>query len=178
MRKTLVLTGIVLAAFSLPAFAAAPKFTGTCPMGITVKSNGSGTVRINGKKASVKTINANAWDASANGVTINIARDSSGLMLSYTGKHGANGICEVTSSAASSGGSSAAAGTPSEDEQACLAATSRETNNGDVTLLGTETSEANNTVYVGVGPQRAKWKCLVKNGKVAEVQSMTDEGAN
>lgn len=178
MHKTLAAAGIALAAFTLPALAAAPKFTGTCPMGIEVKSNGSGTVKINGKKAKVKTINSNAWDATANGVTINIARDAGGLMLVYTGKHGANGICQVTSASSSSGGSSAAGGTPSEDEQACLAATSRETNNGDVTVLSTETSEANNTVYVGVGPQRAKWKCLVKNGKVAEVESMTDEGAN
>lgn len=64
------------------------------------------------------------------------------------------------------------AGTPSKDEQACLAATSRETNNGDVMVLCADTSEANNTVYVGVGEKRAKWRCLVKNGKVAEVESM------
>ena len=28
----------------------------------------------------------------------------------------------------------------------------------------------------GVGPQRAKWRCLVSKGQVAEVMSMTDEG--
>ncbi len=173
MKRTILAAGVMLAAMSLPALASPPKFTGTCPMGITVKSNGSGTVKINGKKASVKTINSNAWDAKGNGVTINIAQDASGLMLAYTGKGGANGICEVTSASTGGAASSApAAGTPSEDEQACLAATSRETNNGDVMLLSTETSEANNTVYIGVGPQRARWKCLVKNGKVAEVESM------
>jgi hypothetical protein len=166
---------VSLIMISAPAIAAAPKFTGSCPTGITVKSNGSGTIRINGKKASVKTLNSNAWEARANGVTIDIARDAGGLILSYTAKGGANGICQVTSAAASAG-SAPSSGTPSKDEQACLAATSRQTNNGDVTVLSTETSEANNTVYVGVGPQRAKWKCLVKNGKVAEVQSMTDEG--
>jgi hypothetical protein len=51
------------------------------------------------------------------------------------------------------------------------------TNNGDVVLLtGTETSEANNAVYIGVGPNRARWRCLVKNGRVVEVMSLTDEG--
>ena len=48
----------------------------------------------------------------------------------------------------------------------------------DVVLLNTETSEANNTVIIGVGEQKAKWQCLVKNGKVAEVMSLTNEGAN
>jgi hypothetical protein len=66
---------------------------------------------------------------------------------------------------------------PSKDEQACLRSVSTTTANGDVVLLqGTETSQANNTVYVGVGPNRAKWRCLVKNGIVADVMSLTDEG--
>ena len=67
-------------------------------------------------------------------------------------------------------------GTPSKDEQACLQAVSIETNNGDVTLLSSETSEANNVVVIGVGPDRAPWRCLVSKGVVAEVSSMTDEG--
>lgn len=32
-------------------------------------------------------------------------------------------------------------------------------------------------VTVGAGPDKARWQCLVKNGKVAEVISLTDEGA-
>jgi hypothetical protein len=50
------------------------------------------------------------------------------------------------------------------------------TRNKNVVQLGGETSEANNTVIVGVGPQRAKWRCLVKNGKVGDMMSLTDEG--
>lgn len=64
-----------------------------------------------------------------------------------------------------------------KDEQACLQAVSTETNNGDVVTLSVEESEANTLVMVGVGPNRAPWKCLSKNGAVAEVMSMTDEGA-
>jgi len=67
-------------------------------------------------------------------------------------------------------------GSPSKGEQACLQAVSTTTNNGDVVLLGTETSEANTVVMIGVGPQRAPWRCLVSKGVVAEVMSMTDEG--
>ncbi|MFG1267680.1 hypothetical protein V5F40_06925 [Xanthobacter sp. DSM 14520] len=66
--------------------------------------------------------------------------------------------------------------TPSRDEQACLQAVSTTTNNGDVATLRVETSEANTTVIVGVGPKRAPWKCLASKGVVAEVMSITDEG--
>lgn len=79
---------------------------------------------------------------------------------------------EITGAAEKAG-----AATPSKDEQACLQAVSTETNNGDVTTLSVEESEANTLVMVGVGPNRAPWKCLAKNGTVAEVMSMTDEGA-
>lgn len=66
---------------------------------------------------------------------------------------------------------------PTRDEQACLQAVNRTTNNPEVQLMtGTETSEANNTVYIGVGANLAIWRCLVKNGTVAEVMSMTNEG--
>jgi hypothetical protein len=66
---------------------------------------------------------------------------------------------------------------PTTQEQACLAAVSNETNNGDVAVLSSEFSEANTSVMIGVGADRAPWRCLVSNdGVVAEVTSMTDEG--
>lgn len=66
---------------------------------------------------------------------------------------------------------------PTTQEQACLAAVSNETNNGDVTVLSSEFSEANTLVMIGVGADRAPWRCLVSNdGVVAEVMSMSDEG--
>lgn len=66
---------------------------------------------------------------------------------------------------------------PTIQEQACLAAVSNETNNGDVAVLSSEFSEANTAVTIGVGETRAPWRCLVSNdGVVAEVTSMVDEG--
>ncbi|MEJ1161789.1 hypothetical protein [Prosthecomicrobium sp. N25] len=65
---------------------------------------------------------------------------------------------------------------PSKDEQACLQAVSLKTNNGDVVLISTETSEANTVVLVGVGPAKAPWRCLVSRGIVGEVTSLTNEG--
>ncbi len=64
-----------------------------------------------------------------------------------------------------------------QDESACLAAVSRETKNRDVSVVSSEFSQANTEVVVGVGPNRAKWRCLVSKGRVAEVMSLTDEGA-
>jgi len=62
------------------------------------------------------------------------------------------------------------------DEVACLDAVARETGNS-VTVLSSEFSEANSLVMVGVGPNRAPWKCLSSKGIVAEITSLTDEGA-
>ena len=174
----LAASAVALATLATPALANPPKFTANCPTGIAVKSNGSGKVKINGAKAVVKTFSATAWEARANGIAIDFSYSGSELLVSYTGKGGANGICQVTSNeaagASSGGGNTTLA--PAKDQQACLAAVSNKTNNGEVTVLDTNSSEANNTVIVGVGKQKAQWKCLVKNGRVAEVMSLTDEG--
>lgn len=62
------------------------------------------------------------------------------------------------------------------DETACVNAVASKTNNSAV-VLSSVTSEANNMVTIGVGPDRAPWKCLVNGGVVVEVMSLTDEGA-
>jgi len=62
------------------------------------------------------------------------------------------------------------------DESACLSAVAAQTGNS-VAVLSSEFSQANTLVMVGVGSQQAPWRCLISNGVVAEVMSMTDEGA-
>ncbi len=64
-----------------------------------------------------------------------------------------------------------------DDEGACERAVSNQTGNGDTIVLSSDFSQANTEVIVGVGPKRARWKCLVSRGVVAEVTSLTDEGA-
>lgn len=67
---------------------------------------------------------------------------------------------------------------PKVAENACVRAVKRETGNQDVSVLRSEYSEANSLVTIGVGPQRAPWRCLVSNsGKVAEVSFAGSEGA-
>jgi hypothetical protein len=64
----------------------------------------------------------------------------------------------------------------SKDKQACLHSVRKQTRNPKIVVVSVELSEANNSVTLAVGPQRAPWRCLVKNGTVAEVTSLTDEG--
>ncbi len=57
------------------------------------------------------------------------------------------------------------------DEQACLSAVAQQTGN-TVSIISSDFSQANTIVMVGVGPDRAPWKCLSNGGRVAEVMSM------
>lgn len=68
-------------------------------------------------------------------------------------------------------------GAPSAAEQACLRDVSRTTNNGDVVVLSSSFSQAGTEVIVGVGPQRARWRCIAyADGTTAGIMSLTDEG--
>lgn len=70
------------------------------------------------------------------------------------------------------------ASVPQVARDACLREVRRTTNNPDVSIIEMIYSEANSQVKVGVGSDRAPWRCLVSNsGVVAEVLSLTNEGA-
>jgi len=85
------------------------------------------------------------------------------------------GCAESTGGTRSSAG--AAAGTPSLAEQGCLRDVSRQTQNPDVVLLSSSYSEAGTEVIVGVGPDRARWRCIgYKDGATSSIMSLTDEG--
>lgn len=76
----------------------------------------------------------------------------------------------------SSSRGAASSGVSSKNVRVCLRAVASQTGNRQVALLSSESSEANDAVIVGVGPHRAPWRCLVKDGVVAGVMSLTDEG--
>jgi hypothetical protein len=174
-RSLLAACATVFAALfaTSPALASPPKFTATCPNNMSVISTGKGDVKVNGVKVQVKTLTSTSWRARSGDVTIDMGRDGEQVFVSTT----PGDVCEVTSSSAAPNADGSIGGVPSIDQQACLAAVSRQTNNGDVEVMAATSSEANNSVTIGVGPERAKWQCLVKKGKVASVMSLTDEGA-
>jgi hypothetical protein len=66
---------------------------------------------------------------------------------------------------------------PSVEEQACLRDVTRTTNNPDVVLLSSSFSQAGTEVIVGVGEQRARWRCIgYSDGTTADIMSLTNEG--
>jgi hypothetical protein len=153
-----------------------------CPTDVRVETDKSGRAYVGGQRASVRASNANYYELKGAGIVVSVARDASGLIVSYTGKNRANGVCQVleqetVESAAPASRPQAAGGAPARDKQACLRAVKKETRNSRAVVLSSETSEANNAVIVGVGPQKAQWRCLVKRGTVSEVMSLTNEGA-
>ncbi|MAQ85222.1 MAG: hypothetical protein CMH12_18510 [Maritimibacter sp.] len=67
---------------------------------------------------------------------------------------------------------------PSIEEQACARDVTRVTNNADVVVLSSSFSQAGTEVILGVGPNRARWRCIgYANGTTGEIMSLTDEGA-
>jgi hypothetical protein len=167
------------------AFAKPPYFAAKCPTDITVETDRAGRAYVNGKKATVRSKNADYSEIVGGGVTISVARDAGSLIVTYTGPHRAHGTCEITEqetidSAAPQPATPSAAkpydDVPKRDKQACLKAVKKTTHNPKLTVLGGVSSEANNTVTIGVGADKAPWRCLVKNGKVADVMSQTNEG--
>lgn len=68
-------------------------------------------------------------------------------------------------------------GTPTLAEQGCLRDVTRTTGNPDVVLLSSSFSQAGTEVIVGVGPQRARWRCIgYEDGATSSIMSLTDEG--
>lgn len=67
---------------------------------------------------------------------------------------------------------------PSLAEQGCLRDVSRTTNNGDVAIMSSSFSQAGTEVIVGVGPDRARWRCIgYEDGATAGIMSLTNEGS-
>jgi hypothetical protein len=88
------------------AHAGLPLLNATCPGDISMHADKGGPVYINGKKAKLKKSNENYFEATGAGVTISISinPDGSAIIL-YTGKQGANGVCQLEDYSAGSSSS-------------------------------------------------------------------------
>lgn len=87
--------GLVLA---FPARAGIPLFNGTCPGGLDVHADEGGPVYVDGRETQLKRFNDNYYEArdAESGVTVSISRTPDGEVdLSYTGRGGANGTCNL-----------------------------------------------------------------------------------
>jgi len=97
MRQTLLLSSIALILALGPANAAIPFFNATCPTGIEVHADEGGPIYINGKEATLKVFNKNAYEARHGHVTLDLTINPDGSpLLMYTKDSGANGVCSIT----------------------------------------------------------------------------------
>lgn len=76
------------------ANAGIPLINATCPGNLEVHADQGGPVFIDGKETKLKKLNDNFFEATGSGVTLSISVNPDGTAtVTYTGKHGANGIC-------------------------------------------------------------------------------------
>lgn len=93
MRMFMIFAALVLAASG--AEAKVPFFNATCGGGIEVHADEGGPVYINGKEAKLKKV-GDAYEAKLGNDSIDFFTNPDGsVTASWTGKHGANGICQV-----------------------------------------------------------------------------------
>lgn len=98
MRYALLTAASLAAALFMGTEAQAkiPLVNATCPKNIEVHADEGGPIYINGKEAKAKKFNDNYFEAKGSGVTISLSINPDGsASVSYTGKHGANGVCTV-----------------------------------------------------------------------------------
>lgn len=166
MKKLLIVVSVLFMAGT--ANAGIPLLNYSCPDSIEVHADEGGPVYINGKEAKLKKFNENYYEAKGSGVTVSISINPDGSpSVSYTGKHGANGICQKSES-----GGLSADDPKSVAEKACLATVAKKVgvNRSKVSTIEVLTAEAGILVTVKVQGADAPWSCTTdNNGKVQGV---------
>lgn len=98
MRTKILLawTAMLLMGGAGAASAQVPFFNANCATDIDVHADEGGPVYVNGTEAELKRFNDNYYEARSGRTTISISVNPDGsVAVSYTGKRGANGICQV-----------------------------------------------------------------------------------
>ena len=91
------LLGALVWSLAATAYAEMPLVNAACPGGVEVHADEGGPVYINGKEAKLKKFSETYFEAKGSGVTVSITiNPDETLGVSYTGKGGANGVCELT----------------------------------------------------------------------------------
>ncbi|MCK9815128.1 hypothetical protein M1B35_13550 [Pseudomonas sp. MAFF 302046] len=73
-----------------------PLFNVDCPGNIAVSADPGGPVLINGQEAKTRSLDEHRFEAKGNDITLSISvADDDSVKVTYTGKHGAKGLCEA-----------------------------------------------------------------------------------
>lgn len=93
--RVIVLSSCLFLCFSIAAEAKVPLFNATCGSGIEVHADEGGPVFINGREAKLTKV-GDGYRAKLGHDSIDFFTNPDGsVTASWTGKHGANGICTV-----------------------------------------------------------------------------------
>ena len=93
----LPITIALLTASGMAHAANLPAFEVTCPTDLSVRAEAGGPVYINDKQIVLHKLSEQFFEAKGEGITLSISLNAAGApTVSYTGKQGANGICEKT----------------------------------------------------------------------------------
>lgn len=94
--KRIATTAFAFMLLGAPAWAAIPLVNATCPGDIEVHTDEGGPIYINGTEAKLQVFNENYYEAKHNHTTISLTINPDGTPdVSYTGQHGANGVCQI-----------------------------------------------------------------------------------
>lgn len=178
MRFRLMVSACALM-LSWGAQAGLPGFNVECPGKLDVHADDGGPVYINGKETKFKKLSETYFEAKGSGVTLSImVNPDESVSVSYSGKHGVNGVCSL----AEQGTSSHEDGSPEGvAKRACIDAVASTTGRDRSTLSVTDvvSSEAGIGVTILVPGADAPWSCLADNqgkGKVQGVMYTGKEG--
>lgn len=61
------------------------------------------------------------------------------------------------------------------EEAACREAVAKTAGAAEMTVLSAEASAGNAEIVMGVGPEKARWQCLLSGGKVAGIMEVAEE---
>lgn len=93
--KNLLIVAALLAASTAAHAANLPAFNVTCPPDVSVRAEAGGPVYINDRQATLHKFSEQYFEAKGEGMTVSVSLTANGTpTVSYTGKQGANGICE------------------------------------------------------------------------------------
>ena len=114
MLRANILAGVVAAGMvtGTAVHADIPVFSAQCPSGITVSSDGTGNVSVNGTPARVQMFNEHYYEARAGGITFPISTedDGSGLLVGFDPRGSRGGFCTIMSTGPSSAAMDTASG--------------------------------------------------------------------
>lgn len=173
-----LLSTAILLSLAATAEAGLPTLNFTCPGGIELHTDEGGPAYINGEEAKLRRSNDSYYEATRGGVTVSISINPDGsATVSYTGKQGANGICQDTSPRIGGSGSSGHQGHQgaSRAERACRKAVAHEMGRDTkgIKVIGSEESQAGTSVRVSVPGAQAPWSCVIDtDGSVERVEYM------